>query len=469
MLFTRGVIAALALLLFLSGCQAAQSRLRQPLADEGELVLYMQPFPQEAGRLRLTIESIAAVRSDGTEIPLSLAAREFTPRDPHRQKRLAAAVLPPGSYTGLSFKIKRASLTTEEGEAALLAPEQPETVSFPFSVERRKVSVLFFTLHYAKSVREGFSFVPAFTIETAARPIVGLLGYVTNAGANSITVFNKRTGFVENVVAVGRAPSAVVIDQVRRRAYIALAGESAVQVIDILNGDELGRIALYPGDEPQSLALARDGSLLLSANRGSDSVSFLDPISFVSQARVTVGRNPSSILLDPAGRRAYVFNTGASSVSVVDIANRRVFSTIATETAPLRGQFNRSGDRLYIYSEWSPYLLVVNTATFGTVRRVYIGGGVSALKVDPVTDLVYVGKRNSPDVEIYDPFSFIPAFYIRVGGMVSYMTIDPDLNTLWMVLPERNAVASFTLTNRRPAAEVETGDDPSFMALVGER
>jgi len=48
-----------------------------PLEEEGEVLLYVQPFAQDADRLRFRIESISARKSDGTEFPVSVRLAEL--------------------------------------------------------------------------------------------------------------------------------------------------------------------------------------------------------------------------------------------------------------------------------------------------------------------------------------------------------------------------------------------------------
>src|SRR4030042_1775473 len=109
-------------LLFLLGCQASLSRLRPPLEEEGELYLYIQPFPQEADRLRFTIDDISVVSGEGKEIPLEIRLDELKSSETRRQRLLAHGHLPAGVYVGISFRIKKAILKVEDVESALLLP-----------------------------------------------------------------------------------------------------------------------------------------------------------------------------------------------------------------------------------------------------------------------------------------------------------------------------------------------------------
>ena len=190
----KSLIIICLFLLILGACQATLSRLRPPLEEEGEVYLYIQPYPQEAERLRFSIEGMSAVSSDGREFPLEISLREIRPGDLRRQRLLASGRIPPGSYTGFSVKAKKAILKSEEGEADLLVPDVPVRTDFPFTVIRKRAYVVSLSFHYGESISKGFSFSPVFSAFIPAKPITGLAGYVTNTGSNNITVFDKRLG-----------------------------------------------------------------------------------------------------------------------------------------------------------------------------------------------------------------------------------------------------------------------------------
>jgi len=150
----RFSIVLIALVLF-SGCEFKPLQMKPPLKGEGEVYLYIEPFPQEAERLRFFLDAIFAVKDDGTAVPLTLSIGEFRNDDMKRQRILASGRLPQGSYSGLSFVVKRALLKGEEGEGDLLVPKQPSKVSFPFSVPTEKAVLISMTFRYAESVKEG--------------------------------------------------------------------------------------------------------------------------------------------------------------------------------------------------------------------------------------------------------------------------------------------------------------------------
>ncbi len=455
--------------LILAGCQSQLAAVRPPLDEEGELFLYSQPFPREADRLGFSLEAVAAVRDDGAEFPLELSLHDLNGGEMHRQRFLASGRLAPGTYRGLALKTSRPSLKTETGTAALLAPNEPTILEVPFTVHRRQAQMLRLTLDYAKAVRQGFAFTPAFAVSQPGKPVTGLIGYVTDPATDTITVIDKQYREVVGVIATGRAPRGVVFDQQRKRAYVALSGEAAVAVLDLTTGEEMRRIRLLTGDAPEELALTPDGRTLLTVNAGSNTVSVVDPLSFFEAARIAVGDGPSSILIDPTGQRAYVFNSLATTISEIDIARRSVITTAASEPGLSRGSFNRAGDKLYTVHDLGSYLTALNPLTLAVQQRLYVGMGVASLKVDTMTDLVYAGRKSDPVVEVYEPFSLNSLATIRIGGSSAYMTIDGDENKLYVVNARRHKLQVVNLVSQQVEAELDTGREPCRVALMGER
>ena len=463
----RFCIAVLMLAIF-SGCQAKSVMVKPALEDEGELVVYLRPLPQEADPLAFTLEGISAVKEEGGSYPLTLYLAEMQGGQPQRQRFLASADLPPGRYTGLSFKIKSASLKGEEGAAALLVPEEPVTIGIPFQVAKRKALLLSLGLDYRKSVGDRYRFSPAFSILVPDRLPVGLLGYSANSGSNNITVFDKKEGQVVGGIATGRRPSGIALNQRTRRAYVTLAGDDTIEVVDADAWDVVNRLRLQAGDHPQEPALSRDGLTLFTANSGSDSVSVIDTVSLIEVDRIPVGKGPNSVLMDHDGKRAYVFNTLSSTISVIDVPSRSLAATITTLAGPLRGQFNRKGDRLYVIHEQSPYMAAFDPSSLSLQKRVFVGAGMTAVRVDERTDLLYVGRK--PDaLEILDPFSLFPVDSIPVGAAISHMTIDGDENNLYLVLPERKEVTVLGLVSRKPVSVIDVGEGACWVAVIGER
>ena len=455
--------------LSLAGCHATTAFLRQPLIEEGAVIFYVQPLPEAAERIRFRISEVWARRDDGREFPLTPAFSEYSAGTIQRQRFAASGVVPPGSYVGLAFHMRDAVLGGETGEHSLLVPEGPVLSSFPFDVRKGRAFLIEGTFRPAEAIRDRYGFTPSFTLVHPERPITALVGYVANYGANNITVFNKKTGQVVDVIATGSGPRGIALDQTRRKAYVPLADEDAVEVIDVTSDEVTNKILLSAGDRPQEPALTRDGRLLMTANKGSDTVSVIDPATFIEREKISVGKGPNAVLIDSSGRKAYVFNTLSDSISIIDLVKMTVSATISTDAGPLRGQLNRQEDALYVIHALSPYLSVMDISTLSIRHRTYVGQGASSLKVNAETDRIYIGKSHDPVVSVYAPGLDMPVDAMPAGGGVTCMAIDGEENNLYFVVPGNNALRSVNMIGNRMVMELDVGADAYWVVVMGER
>lgn len=469
----RRLLSLTAFALLLASCQARPflAGPRPPLETEGAAFVYLAPLPPEAQRLSFRVVEFYADRADGVRVPLPLSLAEVHSKTVERERLLAYGPLPSGPYIGVSLRVGNALLKGEEGVAALRLPEEATGVSIPFTIERSRAVVLRLQFRYRDSVGEEFRFTPAFSASIPGTGEVAgaRIGLASSRGANAVTMFDKITGQVVSVIPTGESPAGMALDAVRNKAYVAASGEDAVDVIDLLEARVLDRLRLAGGDAPVELALTPDGETLLAANSGSNTVSLIDPLALLERDRVPVGSEPRFLLLDRAGRNAFVFNTQSNTISVLDVPRAVVTATIPTEAGPAWGQFDRDGSRLYVLQRGSPYLGIVDTSSLAAARGPYVGNGAVSLKVDPRTGWIYLARKGSTDVDVYDPFSLLPMDTVPVGGEAAFITIDGEENTLWIVVPETDRILAVGLAGKRRAAEVDLGDEPRRVTLMGER
>jgi YVTN family beta-propeller protein len=452
-----------------SGCAALPSMVKPVLEEEGEVYVYLQPLPQEAERLKFSIDHLSLVRSDGSEFPLSLSLAEVNGSSARRQRFVASGRVPPGQYRGLSYMVSKATLRGDEGEAALLVPEGRVQADFSFEIRRKQAVVLSLALRYAESVRSGFSLSPVFSVFIPPIPASGLVGYVTNRDDNTVMVLDKRSGEVAAVIATGREPGAVVLDQKAGKAYVSLSGDDMIEVLDVTTGRFVNSIRLNIGDGPAELALTPDGRILLAVNAASRTLSIIDPLALAELSRIPVGDGPRFVLVDRTGLRCYVFNAMSNTISVVDIAHRSLVTTLSTDPGPVMGQFNKKGDKLFVIYEFGHYLSVIDPFSLSVVQRVYVGPGLCAIKVDTNTDMIYASRKQETRIEVYDPLTLFVGAYIEAMSDVRYMTIDGEENNLFLLSAENKKIMTINLITRKIVAETDTGENPTWLTLMGER
>ncbi|TFG89942.1 MAG: hypothetical protein E4H16_02725 [Candidatus Atribacteria bacterium] len=456
---------------FINACFPQEHISQKTSTDESNVVIYLQPMPQEASQIRFEIAGIFAVRDDGLPIPLSLSINEIKGSDlTQLQKRLATGWLPEGLYTGISIKVEKAFLPGEEGEFSLLVPEEPVAVEHLFKVTRKNAQTLFLSFNPKGAIAaDGVRFTPGFSLAPSLKGLINFTGYVSNSDSNSITVFNKKTMQVIDTISTGRKPKGMVLDKRRGQAFVAVSEDDAVEVIDVLYGKIVDRIKLRFRDEPIDLALTPDGRTLVSVNHGSNTVSIIDAISRFEITRINVGKGPVSAVVDPRGLRAYIMDSLSNTVSVVDLFQKVFSASIGIEGAPLRGAFNRNGDRLYVISPDSPNLTVIDPSSLTVTQKVFIGTGAVSIKVNTRTDLILAGKKAGGEISVIDPFSLMSIDSITVMNNAAFMTIDDDENSLFVVFPDGKILQKINLTSKKVVAEIEVDVGAYAVVVMGER
>ncbi|HXV77400.1 MAG TPA: hypothetical protein VD788_13870, partial [Candidatus Polarisedimenticolaceae bacterium] len=107
---------SLVTLTLLAGCQAVPSTTpRAPLTDDGLLYVYLRPLSAKLERLSIEIGSASAQATGGEEWPLELQLQRISSRHVGRERLLAVATLPAGSYRGLTVRIAGARLAGTSG------------------------------------------------------------------------------------------------------------------------------------------------------------------------------------------------------------------------------------------------------------------------------------------------------------------------------------------------------------------
>jgi len=465
---TLRVVALFALVLV--GCTPQFVPVEAPLgSNEGALFLYLQPMPQEAHLLEFSITGISAIREDGGSVRLiqffdDVRCKQLL----NQQKRLATVRLAPGLYKGLSLEFGTASLDGEAGKEPLLVPDAPLFVEQEFTVVRKRARSLFLALAPEKQVTKDRQFAPTFFLVKPHKQLTSLLGFVTNSGKNLVTVFNKMTMEVVDIIATSSGPKGIALDQRKGWVYVALAGDSAIEVIDVSTLELTGRIPLNFSDEPVEIALSPDGRTLVTANTGSNTMSIIDTNSLREVGRVSLPWEPTSVVVGRSNADAFVTHSMSNAVSKIDLERRAIRGTQIFEESPVRAAPSKDGNRLYIITANSPDLLVVDPGSLALIERIFVGLGATSIKVDSKSGLAYVGNK-AGSIAVINPLAsmFVDSFKVR--GDVVFVNIDNDQNALFAVLPESNTLQKLDLGSKRDLGVIELEEGAYAVSIMGER
>lgn len=460
----------LCLLLSTSACTVVVQPAATPVAASGDFTLFLQPLPQEAHRLIFSVAELVALRVDGSEVPLPLQTKRFTADGLIGvQKRLTNVTLPPGRYQGIALRIIAADIQGEDGRVDLLPPKDRLVLEYPFTIIDKRAETLFLTLSADRLVTDGVFFTPNFSLWKPERLLSNLKGFVSNGRSQTLTVFNKRTAQVTDLIQIGKRPQGMVLDQQRGWLYVALAGEESITVVEVNNGEILGRVRLRFGDKPTELALTSSGKTLLSLNQESDSISIIDTMSLFERGRIRLLAKPSGIFLGGDETRAYVTHAAANALSVIDLPAQTVRSTVTLDDSPLDGVLSNDGRSIYLINDFSAELSVLDAASLVTENKVFIGRGATSVKADNSSGLLYIGKNNG-EIAVVDSRALIAIDrYSLASESVQCLTIDNEENALFVVLPQTGNLLKIDLVSKKELGRLELGTGSHTVVVMGER
>jgi YVTN family beta-propeller protein len=462
----------LAVALGLTGCvTAARPPISEPpLQDEGSVYVYLSPLPFEARGVSFAVAAVTAVGEGGQAVPLQVRlARVAAPDQLPGERLLAQGRLPRGHYGALEISTAAPSPAGAAPGEKPAAGEAPIRVNASFDVRPGQAAVLTLRLDPQRSPQAGPGFAPRFTASVPARTPPQLVGACSNTQTNDVTLFDSWTRAVTNVVASGRSPYGLAMDPQVARAWVALAGQDQIDVVDLSRAESISRIPMRGGDEPRAMQMLPDRRTLLVANFRSQTAAFVDAFTTQELARVPVGDGPWSITLQRGGNRAFVMNRRSNNFTVIDVGTRQAIASVPTEPEPLFAQVSRDGKRLYVIHAGSPFMNEYALPGLTVTRRIRVGLGASSIKLDSRTDLLYIGFTEVGRIEAFDSFSALPVDAFDVPGWVSNMAIDDPQNQLFALMPALRAVAVLDLTSRKVLAVIDVSGDPWELRLAAER
>jgi len=205
----------------------------------------------------------------------------------------------------------------------------------------------------------------------------------------------------------------MAIDAIRDRLWVANPDNDTVTAVDVAGLAKIGEYAV--GDQPETLALAFDGTLWV-ANHGSATISVLSsngsPVTTISLPRAS---QPYGLVFSPNGSNAFVALEGLGRVLKLNPVTRAITGTfdVPSDSNGLRPKVrgvavSGDGSRLYISRFVSPdtqgQVFEVNAATMTLTRTI-------ALAHDPGPDTPVSGRG--------------------IPNYLSAIAISPDGTRLW--------------------------------------
>ncbi len=265
----------------------------------------------------------------------------------------------------------------------------------------------------------------------ACRRLSILAAAVLHAAA--LAVSTAQAHGAATTVAAGSLPSAVAVNPVTNKIYVANIGNATVTVID---GATNAAVTVPAGTLPASIAVNTATNTVYVANQYSDSVTVIDGTTN-STATVAVGRFPYAIAVNPATNLVYVCNQYANSVTVIDGATNST-TTVVSGSGPNAVVVNPVTNQVYVANELSNNVTVIDGAT-NAITTVATGSGPDAVAVNPATNQVYVANGVSGNVTIIDGATNATTT-VAAGSVPAAVTVNTLTNLAYVANNGDNTV-----------------------------
>jgi YVTN family beta-propeller protein len=306
-----------------------------------------------------------------------------------------------------------------------------------------------------------------------ARPAAAApFAYVTNFGANSVSVIDTATNKVVATVPVGNSPNGVAVTPDGKHAYVTNGADNTVSVIDTATNKVVGT-PIPVGIAPGPVAVAPDGRHAYVVNAGaiSQSVSVIDTVTNKVVATVVVGRPLVGVAVTPDGERVYVSDD--LNVSVIDTATNKVVATVVgAGSQPTSIAITPDGKHGYVTNEFFPGTVSVFATASNTVvaRRIPVGGIPRRVAVTPDGKHAYVTDANFKTVSVIATASNTVVATIPMVGGPFGVAITPDGKhayvTVAIVTSNTGNVSVIDTATNTVVATVPVGSEPGDVAIV---
>ena len=218
------------------------------------------------------------------------------------------------------------------------------------------------------------------------------LGFISNGGDNTVSVFDLKTLQVSKRIAVGKGPDAIIYDPASKKVLTFNGGSKDATVIDVPSLTVDGTIPL--GGKPEFAAFDGKGKIFVNMEDTSELV-VLDP-----KAMVVLKRWPLAPCEEPSGL-------------AIDVAHNRLFA----------GCHNKM-------------MAVVDAKTGKVVATPPIGTGVDGTRYDPATHLAFSSNGGDATLTVVrevTPDKFEVADNVATQKGARTMVLDPVSHDVYLV------------------------------------
>ncbi len=313
--------------------------------------------------------------------------------------------------------------------------------------------------------------------------------YVSNGGANTVTVLDLVFVRADRTLQVGQNPTGMAVNPKRNEVYVANTRSGTISVIDAAQNRVVGTIAVRR--QPYNISVSDDGRRAYVANSGSNSVSVIDLDQRRELMTASAGEQPGLARISPDMRSLVVTNRGSGSVSIFAVAPAndarapalKLRATVSGCPGATDAVILPDSSKAFVACSGAHQVMAVNLAaapnswsarqnpslmTDRLLAMLDVGAGPVHLALKPDGGEIFVSNFNSDSIsEIATQTNEVGGTY-TVANKPAHAVVSDDNGTLWISNFGSDSISLYSIDDGKLVGNVRTGSSPDALAFSAD-
>ena len=228
--------------------------------------------------------------------------------------------------------------------------------------------------------------------------------YISEGGANEVTVVDSKSLAKIATIAVGTRPDGILYDPATKRIFTFNAGSSDATAIDTASGQVVGTVPL--GGKPEAAASDGAGTIFVNIENKSELAMFdAKALTVRGSYPLAPCQSPSGMAMDVAHGRVFSVCDGGV-MTVADAKTGKVVTTVKIGDGPDASRFDPATGLVFSSNGESGTLTVVHEDTpdkYSVSDEIPTAAGARTMELDPANHMVYLvtqdRKMNPPTAD----------------------------------------------------------------------
>ena len=248
--------------------------------------------------------------------------------------------------------------------------------------------------------------------------------FVTNYGANSVSVVNTSNHSVAATIGVGSNPVGVAYDSLNHTVFVANEKGASISVIDPVNHTLLRGISTG-SQNPFPNYLAYDsGTNEIFASNDQNAVLIVGASNYSFFNYVIVGNISTGVAYDPTHGNIFVTMYDDATVWVISDATDKVTAILHVGNNPGVPTVDTVAGKLFVPNYSSDNVTVFSLATLKVLKNLHESSNPIAAAADPTTGQAVIVNAGSANATVLNEGSYAVTQTVPVGGFPYAAAID---------------------------------------------